>query len=139
MKISLNSFEFAVSAVFLFLCRYLICHDLNVFIMMFLGLASLPQQVLPSLEQFTKLVLWFGNDIGSWDAARNFAKKLGENRCYFVRPIEKHPSPVVALFENRDLKSIITGAQPIWHQAITTFSSLRQDVLSDLQNNDKVS
>jgi twinkle protein len=106
---------------------------------MFLGLASLPQQVLPSLEQFTKLILWFGNDIGSWDAARTFAKKLGENRCYFVRPIEKHPSPLVAFLKNQDLKAIITGAQPIWHQAITTFSSLRQDVLSDLQNNEKVS
>jgi twinkle protein len=107
--------------------------------MMFLGLTSLPQQVLPSLEQFTKLILWFGNDIGSWDAARNFAKKLGENRCYFVRPIEKHLSPSVALLDNQDLKAIVIGAQPIWHQAITTFSSLRQDVLSELQNNEKVS
>ncbi|GFG33037.1 hypothetical protein Cfor_10752 [Coptotermes formosanus] len=102
------------------------------------GLANLPQQVLPSLEQFTKLILWFGNDIGSWDAARTFAKKLGENRCYFVRPIEKHPSPLVASLKNQDLKAVITSAQPIWHQAITTFSSLRQDVLSDLQNNEKV-
>ncbi|KAJ4439096.1 hypothetical protein ANN_15053 [Periplaneta americana] len=102
------------------------------------GLTSLPQQVLPSLEQYKKLVLWFGNDVVCWDAARNFAKKLGENRCYFVRPTEKQPSPALALLQNQDLKAIITGAQPIWHQAITTFSTLRQDVLSDLQNNDKV-
>ena len=106
---------------------------------MFTGLVSLPQQVLPSLEQYSKLILWLGNDIGAWDAARNFAKKLGENRCYFVRPIEKQPSPSVALLEKHDLKSIITSAKPIWHQAITTFTSIRQDVLSDLQNNDKVS
>ncbi|PSN54557.1 hypothetical protein C0J52_07112 [Blattella germanica] len=102
------------------------------------GLLSLPQQVLPCLEQYNKLILWFGNVIGAWDAARNFAKKFDENRCYFVRPVEKQPSPHVALLEKQDLKSIVTAAQPIWHQAITTFSSIRQDVLSDLQNIDKV-
>lgn len=49
------------------------------------GLVSLPLTVLPALERFTKLVLWFGNDVHSWDIARSFAKKLGEKRCYFVR------------------------------------------------------
>lgn len=49
------------------------------------GLLHLPQYVLPTFERFNKLVLWFGNDFQSWDAARNFAKKLGEKRCYFIR------------------------------------------------------
>ncbi|RZC38503.1 twinkle protein, mitochondrial [Asbolus verrucosus] len=100
------------------------------------GVNSLSQYVLPSLERFKKLILWFGNDIKSWDSARHFAKKLGEKRCLFVRPNEKQLLP--HLTENQDFKSIINAAQPIWHKSITNFASLRQDVFSDLQNIDKV-
>lgn len=46
---------------------------------------NLPQYVLPSLERFKKLVIWFGCDTASLDAARHFAKKLGENRCFLIR------------------------------------------------------
>lgn len=49
------------------------------------GLLQLPQYVLPALERFSKLILWFGNDFVAWDTARNFAKKLGEKRCLFIR------------------------------------------------------
>lgn len=49
------------------------------------GLTHLPQHVLPSLERFKKLILWFGNDSMSWESARLFAKKLGEKRCLFIR------------------------------------------------------
>lgn len=49
------------------------------------GFSQLPQHILPTLEKYSKLILWFGNDCGSWDAARNFAKKLGEERCLFIR------------------------------------------------------
>lgn len=49
------------------------------------GFTHLPQTVLPTFDKFTKMVLWFGNDVAAWDTARNFAKKLGEKRCYFVR------------------------------------------------------
>lgn len=49
------------------------------------GLLQLPQYVLPALEKFSKLILWFGNDFLAWDTARNFAKKLGEKRCLFIR------------------------------------------------------
>lgn len=49
------------------------------------GVNNLSQYVLPSLERYKKLILWFGNDLKSWDAARHFAKKLGEKRCLFVR------------------------------------------------------
>nr|CAD7202075.1 unnamed protein product [Timema douglasi] len=52
--------------------------------------------------------------------------------------MEKQPSPHVALFHGQDLRGIVSQAQPIWHQAITTFASLREDVLSELQNIEKV-
>lgn len=49
------------------------------------GLKNLPQHILPSLERYHKLILWFRDDINSWDSARNFSKKLGEKRCLFIR------------------------------------------------------
>ncbi|KAB0795922.1 hypothetical protein PPYR_09983 [Photinus pyralis] len=100
------------------------------------GLINLPQYILPSLERFSKLILWFGNDLNSWDSARSFAKKLNEKRCLFVRPTENQLLPHDAV--ERDFKAIVAAAKPIWHKSITTFSSLREDILSDLQNIDKV-
>ncbi|XP_044014989.1 twinkle protein, mitochondrial [Aphidius gifuensis] len=102
------------------------------------GLQNLPIQVLPNLELFNKLILWFDNDAISWDSARHYAKKLNEKRCYFVRPTNQQPRPKIAVARELNLKSIIQDAQPIYHKSVTTFSSLRKDVLSDLQNVDKV-
>ncbi|XP_058462550.1 mitochondrial DNA helicase isoform X1 [Malaya genurostris] len=101
-------------------------------------LKSLPQQCLPGLERYSKLTMWFNYDTAGWDTARNYAKKLDERRCLFVRPTDAHPTPAKALSLGLDLKTIYSKAQPIIHQSITTFQALRQDVLSDLQNIDKV-
>lgn len=102
------------------------------------GLKSLPQECLPALDLFDELILWFNYDTAGWDIARNFAKKLDEKRCNFVRPTNTQPNPYKALVNGVDIKGILSKSQPILHKAITTFSSLRQDVLSDLQNIDKV-
>lgn len=102
------------------------------------GLRSLPQECLPCLERYQKIILWFNYDTAGWDLARNFAKKLEEKRCQFVRPTSSQPTPYKALLAGIELKNIYGKALPILHKAITTFSSLRQDVLSDLQNIDKV-
>lgn len=102
------------------------------------GLKSLPQECLPTLERYDELVLWFNYNTAGWDVARNFAKKLDEKRCKFVRPTSTHPTPYKALVNGIDIKGILNKSLPILHKAITTFSSLRQDVLSDLQNIDKV-
>ncbi|KAF7265342.1 hypothetical protein GWI33_021233 [Rhynchophorus ferrugineus] len=95
---------------------------------------TLSQYVLPSLERFNKLVLWLGSDNQSWDAARQFARKLGEKRCCLVNSSELLPH----LKPQEDYKPILSSAQPVWHKSITTFSNLRADVLSELQNIDKV-
>lgn len=102
------------------------------------GLKNLPQECLPFFERFDELVLWFNYNTAGWDVAKNFAKKLGEKRCKFVRPTTSQPTPYRALTSQTDIKAILNKSQPILHKAITTFSSLRQDVLSDLQNIDKV-
>ncbi|XP_008556144.1 mitochondrial DNA helicase [Microplitis demolitor] len=102
------------------------------------GLKNMPLQILPLLESYRKLILWFDNDSASWDSARHYSKKLNEKRCFFVRPTNQQPRPKVAAIRGHNLKNIISGAQPIWHKSITTFNTLREDVLSDLQNIDKV-
>jgi twinkle protein len=102
------------------------------------GLKFLPQECLPILDQFSEVTLWFNYNTAGWDVARNFAKKLDEKRCKFVRPTAAHPTPYKALVSNIDIKGIFSKSTSILHKAITTFSSLRQDVLSDLQNIDKV-
>lgn len=102
------------------------------------GLKSLPQECLPTLDRYDELILWFNYNTAGWDIARNFAKKLDEKRCNFVRPTSTQPTPYKALVNGIDIKGILNKSQPILHKAITTFSSLRQDVLSDLQNIDKV-
>ncbi|XP_026670715.1 twinkle protein, mitochondrial [Ceratina calcarata] len=102
------------------------------------NLKSLPQQLLPYLESFKKFVLWFGNDDISWHAARSFARKLNEKRCCFIRPTDTQPRPTLAAKLDCDFKSILQNAQPLWHKSIITFQEIRDDVLSDLQNNDKV-
>jgi len=109
----------------------------NIIICLPHGLQNIPLSILPSLESYKKLILWFGNDNSSWDCAKHFAKKLDETRCYFVRPTDSEPRAKVAASLGYDLKEIIQNAQPICHKSITTFHSLRQDVLSELQNVDK--
>ena len=50
------------------------------------GCRSLPVEVLPLLEEFTKIYLWMDNDAAGQDGAEQFAKKLGLERCYIVKP-----------------------------------------------------
>lgn len=102
------------------------------------GTKSLPQECLPLFEYYQKLILWFDLSTAGWDTARNFAKKLDESRCFFVRPTVTQPTPYNAVQQSLSLKEIIASAKPIIHDAITTFRTLRHDVLSDLQNVDKV-
>ncbi|TMW45547.1 hypothetical protein DOY81_009373 [Sarcophaga bullata] len=102
------------------------------------GLKSLPQECLPSLEQLKELVLWFKCDSTTWDVAKTFATKLDEKRCLLIRPTNTEPSPFDALKKHLSIRHILQRATPIRHKSITTFSSLRNDVLSELQNIEKV-
>nr|CAI5839557.1 unnamed protein product [Callosobruchus analis] len=89
-----------------------------------------------NLEKYKKLILWLGNESKAWEAARDFARKLGEKRCLIVRPTDAHKLPHLA--DSQNFKAILSEAQPIWHKSITTFANLRADVYSDLLNIDKV-
>lgn len=101
------------------------------------GVLYLPQEILPLLEQYKKLVLWFGADAVSLGSVRAFSKKLGEERCYFIRTDGEHYDAYTAFKKGVDLDSVIKSASPIYHKRVTTFASFRQTVLSELQNKSK--
>lgn len=105
-----------------------------------MGTNSLPLEVLPQLEQFEKIVLWFGNDVFSRHAANQFSKKLNLKRCFLVRPNDDN-SPANALDAlnlGYDLTSLISAAQPISHEKITTFHQLRSEVFDQFVNAEQV-
>lgn len=90
------------------------------------------------MEHFSSLILWFGNDEIAWSVTRTFAKKLIENRCYFVRPTDDQPSPYLAYKQGLNIEQIIKTADQMVHPSIIQFSTIRNEVLAELQNHDKV-
>ncbi|XP_046549115.1 twinkle mtDNA helicase-like [Haliotis rubra] len=95
-------------------------------------------QVLPSLERFKKILLWFGDDIRAWEGAKQFANKLNNKRCYIIRPTAEDPSPFRALNQELRLKSILSKAKPLSHKSIVSFPQLRQEVFSELAHVEQV-
>lgn len=91
------------------------------------------------MEHYDKLILWFGNDQIAWNSARTFAKKLMENRCYFIRPTNDQPSPYLAYKLGLNIDQIIKTADKMVHPSIIQFSTIRNEVFAELQNYDKVS
>ncbi|KAM8717658.1 hypothetical protein ACLKA7_004367 [Drosophila subpalustris] len=103
------------------------------------ALQLLPQECLPGMERFKELVFWLHYDAThSWDAARAFAQKMDEKRCLLIRPTDTEPAPHVALRRRLNVRHILAKATPVRHKSITTFNALRNDILSELQNIEKV-
>ncbi|KAL5016821.1 hypothetical protein ScPMuIL_006410 [Solemya velum] len=102
------------------------------------GYSILPQELLPSLEKFKKIVLWFGSDVRAWEAAKQLAKKLNEKRCFVIRPSIGAPSPLLALQQKLSLKRILSNARAMTHQSIVSFPQLRQEVFSELSHIEQV-
>lgn len=98
----------------------------------------MPQELLPSLEHFNSLILWFGNNQIAWNSARTFAKKLIEKRCHFIRPTDDQPAPYLAYKLGLNIEQIIKTADQMVHPSIIQFSTIRNEVLAELQNHDKV-
>uniref|UniRef100_F7CUW8 Twinkle mtDNA helicase n=1 Tax=Monodelphis domestica TaxID=13616 RepID=F7CUW8_MONDO len=102
------------------------------------GLACLPPTLLPYLEQFRRIVLWLGDDLRAWEAAKLFARKLNPKRCSLVRPGDQHPRPLEALTQGLNLQKILKGALPAGHKSIVSFRQLREEVLGELSNVEQV-
>lgn len=102
------------------------------------GPSCLPPVLLPYLEQFSKVTLWLGKDPASWEASRDLSRKLGPSRCWLVRPGEHQPSPRDALASRVSLSGILRNAVPAEPQAVVSFRQLRQDVLGEMKNKDRL-
>ncbi|XP_035662757.1 twinkle protein, mitochondrial-like [Branchiostoma floridae] len=102
------------------------------------GTASLPQEILPFLEKYRKVILWFGNDMRSWEASKQFSRKLNTKRCFFIRPKEEHPRPLDFLLLGSSMGQVVSEAQPVNHKSIVSFSELREDVHRELSQAEQV-
>mmetsp|Transcript_2192 Transcript_2192/g.6921 ORF Transcript_2192/g.6921 Transcript_2192/m.6921 type:complete len:952 (-) Transcript_2192:1465-4320(-) len=107
------------------------------------GAQSLPIQVLPFLERFTKIYLWMDDDIPGQEGARKFAQKLGVNRCLLVQTRGGHTTGPKdandALRQGADLTSMLRSAAPMPHEEIVTFDDLRADVYREIANPSQLS
>ncbi|XP_064480611.1 twinkle mtDNA helicase-like [Ornithodoros turicata] len=99
------------------------------------GTSSLPLEALPLFEQFRKITIWFGNKVQDWESAKTFSRKLGEKRCFYIRPSEGYPLSALQS-GHASMVSILRTSQPVAHKAITTFHSLRARVADILHNAD---
>lgn len=51
------------------------------------GCNSLPESLIPLLQDYDKIYLYLDNDKSGQDAVSKFLRKLGTSRCYIVSPI----------------------------------------------------
>ncbi|KAK3918614.1 Twinkle protein, mitochondrial [Frankliniella fusca] len=102
------------------------------------GISMLPIEILPLLENYSKITFWFRNCIGIWDAIRCFSAKLNPKRCYAVKPNASIPSAMAAFENSENLVTIIADARPLHVEDVTSFKSLRAEVMSELSNIGKV-
>eukprot|EP01088_Endostelium_zonatum_P000208 TRINITY_DN1034_c2_g1_i1.p1 TRINITY_DN1034_c2_g1~~TRINITY_DN1034_c2_g1_i1.p1 ORF type:complete len:899 (-),score=259.30 TRINITY_DN1034_c2_g1_i1:44-2740(-) len=116
------------------------------------GASSLPVQVLPLLERFSKIYLWMDNDKAGMDGAAKFAKKLGVKRTFIVSTLASLTQQLVddqnlndnvtATDQNLNVKdandalklglnfnNFLDAAQRLPNNQILTWRDLQEDVL----------
>lgn len=102
------------------------------------GISMLPIEILPMLESYSKITFWFRNCTGIWDAIRCFSNKLNAKRCFAVKPNSRISSPFAAYENGENLVTILSEARAIHVEDITSFKSLRSEVMSEMMNIGKV-
>ncbi|XP_063291189.1 twinkle mtDNA helicase [Pelobates fuscus] len=103
------------------------------------GITCLPPILLPYLEQFKRITLWLGDDLHSWEASKQFARKLNLKRCSLIRSGDKLPTPLQAFNEGLNLNKLLKTAFPANHKSIISFRQLREEVFGQLENVDQIS
>ncbi|XP_052270283.1 twinkle mtDNA helicase-like isoform X2 [Dreissena polymorpha] len=100
--------------------------------------SQLPQEVLPHLESYEKITLWLGKDITAWQNAKPFALKLNEKRVFIFRPTILKQMPLECVQLGSSMQGVLAEACLISHKDILSTSYLRDEVLAELQQFDKV-
>ncbi|CAB9496960.1 Twinkle protein, mitochondrial [Seminavis robusta] len=101
------------------------------------GCRSLPMEVLPMLERFEKIYLWMDHDGPGQEGAKQFAQKIGMQRCYIVQPLnDQEPCKDAneALLKGLDLEAMIKKASVTKHENVMDFEAIRNDVIHEILN-----
>jgi len=98
------------------------------------GAGSLPPEILPMLERFSRIYLWMDHDTAGVEAVPKFVKKLGMARTFVVSGLAKDPETGKstvhkdandAMRAGADLKAMLSAAEPQPHGQILDFEALR--------------
>ena len=89
-------------------------------------MASLHPDLLPFLEQFSSIILWFGSDVMTSDVTTIFARKIGEEVCSVVGG--QHPCALTAVRKKLNVVEILNMARSCHNDYITSFEKLREEV-----------
>ena len=101
------------------------------------GASNLPLHLLPYVEIFSELILWFGSELSSIEAAKMFAEKLNSSRCRAVRPSPNISTAMHVLNQGLDIDEIISSAAPTRINNIVTFTDLQSEIKDELLNKEK--
>eukprot|EP00916_Digyalum_oweni_P026416 GHVL01043404.1.p1 GENE.GHVL01043404.1~~GHVL01043404.1.p1 ORF type:complete len:1456 (+),score=379.99 GHVL01043404.1:481-4368(+) len=102
------------------------------------GAKNLPVELLPSLENFKKIILWMDADAVGRTGAEQFAVKLGLGRTVIVSGVTDTPAPKdanEALLKGMDLQALIDSAKPLPHKKILSFADMRSSVYDQIYFN----
>ena len=99
------------------------------------GFTLLPPELIPYLEQFDRITLWFNNEYRCRQNLHHFARKLGLSRCYVVNSSE-HDSPfnVLCRLGEQKVRQIVSGSTSLSHDHIVTFKEIVDSVYNELIN-----
>ena len=93
------------------------------------------------LERFKKIYLWMDHDGPGQEGAKQFAQKIGLNRCYVVQPLEGEQNVCKdandALLKGIDLEAMIKNASVTKHEQVMDFEALRDDVIHEILHPDE--
>eukprot|EP00656_Telonema_subtile_P044245 TRINITY_DN50532_c0_g1_i1.p1 TRINITY_DN50532_c0_g1~~TRINITY_DN50532_c0_g1_i1.p1 ORF type:complete len:579 (+),score=141.24 TRINITY_DN50532_c0_g1_i1:307-2043(+) len=104
------------------------------------GAGSLPVEVLPMLERFSKIYLWMDHDSVGIEAVPKFVKKLGMGRTCVVSGVTKdqdgkqkmYKDANDALRDGADLSAMINESRPEPHDQIVNFNMLRNELYQNM-------
>ena len=74
------------------------------------GITYLPLRLLPFLERFSEIILWFGSNLLSLEAVQTFSKKLVSKRCRAVMPPKIASTGLAAIRCDVNIDEIISTA-----------------------------
>ncbi|XP_060557003.1 twinkle mtDNA helicase-like [Ruditapes philippinarum] len=103
------------------------------------NVSQLPQETLPFLEEFSKVILWLGTDSMAWDNTKVFSKKLGDKRCHVFKPTELKSMPHEVIQNGDSIHTILGKSKLMSHQSILTFANVRQEVYAEFADFNQVS